>query len=200
MQRHAHPLIRRAHRIVLTWLLACASGYAPCVGAQTQGVPSDRAMPALVAAAERIVVADLVEMPARRSARDNRIVTDYHFSATRTLFGQPPSTDLVLSQDGGSMDGETQERGDAPAFVLGARYLLFLRPGSGELLPSFVGGTQGVYRLSIDGKALALGGEREILKCDDLLTEIDRLVAARRTPESVAPAQRAAERRGSSSP
>jgi hypothetical protein len=166
-------------------VLACAAASAPSTSAQASEPATYGAMPERVAAAEWIVVADLVEMPVRRSANDHRLVTDYHFSAMRTLFGQPPSVDLVLSEEDGSLVGE------APPFVLGARYLLFVRPGSGDLPSTIVDGAQGVYRLSIDGKAMALGGEREILDGDDLLAEIDRLVAARKGPERTAPAQSA---------
>jgi len=180
MHRQRHPQTRKRH-VVAAIVLACAAVSAPRTSAQASEPAAYGAMPERVAAAEWIVVADLVEMLVRRSANDHRLVTDYRFSAMRTLFGQPPSVDLVLSEEGGSLDGE------APPFVLGARYVLFVRPGSGG--STIVGGAQGVYRLSIDGKAMALGGEREILDGDDLLAEIDRLVAARKGPEPTTPAQ-----------
>ncbi len=200
MHRRSTRHLRTGRRIAGAIVLVLA-GFCTCVpdaSAQTQEPVASNAVPELVAAAEWILVADLVEMPVRHSAPDHRIVTDYHFSAMRTLLGQPPSNDLVLSQDGGSLDGETQAMAKAPAFVLGARYLLFVRPGSGERLPMVVGGAQGVYRLSIDGRAMALGGEREILNGDDLLAEIDRLVAVRKAPEPAAGGPRAAERRAAS--
>jgi hypothetical protein len=187
MHRQPNPRTRKRH-VIAAIVLACAAASAPNTSARASEPAAYDAMPERVAAAEWIGVADLVEMPVRRSANDHRLVTDYRFSAMRTLFGQLPSADLVLSEEGGGLDGE------APPFVLGARYVLFVRPGSGG--STIVGGAQGVYRLSIDGRAMALGGEREILDGGDLLAEIDRLVAARKGPERTAPTQSATAARG----
>lgn len=182
-----------AGAIMFTCVAVCVSD----VSARAQGAAASGAVPQLVAAADWILVADLVEMPVRRSVRDDRVITDYHFSATRTLFGQP-SNDLVLSQDSAGFEGGDAAAAAAPAFVLGARYLLFVRAGSSERRPIVVGGAQGVYRLSIDGKAMALGGEREILRGEDLLAEIDRLVALRKAPGPAAAEARASERHAAS--
>jgi hypothetical protein len=192
MHRQSNPHRRRRHAIAATAIgLVCAAVFAPGASAQTLKPSAYGAMLERVAAAEWIVVADLVEMPVRRSARDHRLVTDYHFTAMRTLFGHPPPDDLVLSEERGSLEDESPSSADAPVFVLGARYLLFVRPRGNDLRSTIVGGAQGVYRLSIDGKAMALGGEREILDGGDLLAEIDRLVATRKGPERIVPAHSA---------
>ena len=198
MHRRPDSRLQTRRKLAGAIVLACLWCCAPTVWAQMQepdALPAAYgAVPELVAAAEWILVADLVEMPVRRSVPDDRIVTDYHFSPMRTLYGQASSSDLVLSQDGGSLADPTQASVDAPAFILGARYLLFVRAGRGERMPMVVGGAHGVFRLSIDGKAMALGGEREILAEGDLLAEIDRLVALRKASKAPAAEPRDVER------
>jgi len=198
MHRRPNRRLRTRRKLASVIVFTCLWCCVPNASAQTQepaAYPAAYgAVPELVAAAEWILVADLVEMPVRRSVHDDRVVTDYHFSAMRTLYGKLSSSDLVLSQDSGSPEDETQSIADAPAFILGARYLLFVRAGRGARMPIIVGGAPGVFRLSIDGKAMALGGEREILQEDDLLAEISRLVALRKAPGAPAAEPRAAER------
>jgi len=144
----------------------------------------------MVAEAEWVVVADLVAQQPRRNSRGNLIVTDYRFHAVDVLLGLPDS-DFVLTQGGGTLAGETQAITDAPRLDVGNRYLLFVRPGRGELFPPFVGGAQGVYRLDADGSDVSLGVEHASSERTQLFDRVHALVAARSSAPPRAPARSA---------
>jgi len=140
-----------------------------------------KTLPDLVAESEWIVVADLVDTQARRNARGNLIVTDMRFHPTQTLIGTPSGAEFVLTQGGGSLAGETQRISDTPHLDVGQRYLLFVRPGRGEMFAPFVGGAQGVYLLGADDKAVSLGGDRRRFDRERLLNEVQELIGVRGT-------------------
>jgi len=144
----------------------------------------------MVAESEWVVVADLVAQQPRRNARGNLIVTDYRFRAIDVLLGLPGS-EFVLTQGGGTLAGETQAITDTPQFDLGARYLLFVRPGRGELFPPFVGGAQGVFRFDADGSAMSLGLQHERGDRAGLLDRVHALLAVRGAAPPRAPARSA---------
>jgi len=151
-----------------------------CTGtASAQELMPVKALPDLVAESEWIAVADLVGAQARRNARGNLIVTDYRFRVAQTLQGATPASEFVLTQGGGTLAGETHELSDTAALDVGGRYLLFVRPGRGEVFSPFVGGAQGVYVLSSDHKAMSLGGDRRKIGEDVLLDEVRELAGIR---------------------
>ncbi|MFI4969979.1 MAG: hypothetical protein ACHP7D_07215, partial [Lysobacterales bacterium] len=169
---------RRGARLGLWGLVvALACAFSGIAGAQE--LMLKKTLPDLVAESEWISVADLVGAQAHRNARGNLIVTDFRFRATQTLLGTSPGAEFVLSQGGGTLAGETQAISDTPDLVVGNRYLLFVRPGRGEMFPPFVGGAQGAFLLSADGKAMSLGGDRRRVVADDLLGQVSGLIAAR---------------------
>ncbi|HEY6544649.1 MAG TPA: hypothetical protein VIZ64_07110 [Dokdonella sp.] len=142
----------------------------------------------LVAQAESVTIADLVSAQARRNGRGNLIVTDYRFRTVQSVLGLAPQ-EFVLTQGGGTLAGETHAISDAPPLRVGERYLMFVRPGRGEMFPPFVGGAQGVYRLSPDGSATALGGAREQQPGDALLAQVQALLQQRGTAAPRAPSR-----------
>lgn len=142
----------------------------------------------LVAQAESVAIADLVGAQARRNSRGNLIVTDYRYRTVQSILGVA-APEFVLTQGGGTLAGETHAISDAPALRVGERYLVFVRPGRGEMFPPFVGGAQGVYRLAPDGSATALGGTRERQAGDALLAQVQALVQQRGTAPPRAPSR-----------
>lgn len=174
----------------ITCLIVALFGFAlccTCIELRAQDLNVKVTLADEVAQAEWVVLADLVAAQSRRNARGNLIVTDYRFRNVQALAGVPPAQ-FVLSQGGGTLNGETHAISDAPEFVQGERYLLFVRPDRGEMFPPFVGGAQGVYHLAADGRAMSLGADRSVLSRDDLLAEVERLLAMR----GAAPPQAAA--------
>lgn len=132
----------------------------------------------LVDEAESIVVAQLESAQPRWNSRHTLIVTDYRFRIERGLLGGKPREQWVLSQGGGSLDGETHRLSSNPELRIGARYLMFVRADRGEVFAPFVAGGQGIYRIGDDGEAEALaGGGRRPL--DTLVHDVDRLLQVR---------------------
>ena len=173
---HRHPR-RRCRMAVIGLLLALSCGSPALTVAQD--LMTKASLPDLVAEAESIVVADLVDARARRNARGNLIVTDLHFRTDQVLLGMLPRSGFVLTQGGGTLAGETHEISDTPDLVVGNRYLLFVRPGRGEMFAPFVGGAQGAYLLSSDGTATSLAGTQAPVAYGRLIEQVDALIAER---------------------
>lgn len=169
---------RRRFAVLAGWLIAVSGLFHAGTGARADDVVLQGGLVDLVAGAEWVTVADLVDAQSRRNARGNLIVTDYRFRVVQAMLGLPPQ-EFVLTQGGGTLAGETHALSDAPALVAGERYLLFVRPGRGGMFPPFVGGAQGVFRFSADGHATSLGGERLHFDRDVLLDQVDALVRQR---------------------
>ncbi|HJU37985.1 MAG TPA: hypothetical protein VJ724_00325, partial [Tahibacter sp.] len=132
----------------------------------------------LVAESEWIAIADLVGATARRNARGNLIVTDFRFRIVQTIEGMP-DRDVVLTQGGGTLDGETHHVSDSAELSVGQRYLVFVRPGRDEVFSPFVGGAQGAFLMVGDSGARSLGADGALRDRGALLEEIEHLVAAR---------------------
>ena len=182
----ARPLRGRLAAIAFGVALSCGA-VAPS-GAQELMLPAS--LPDLVAQSDFIAIADLVSAQARRNARGNLIVTDYRFRVSETLEGSAPGAEFVLTQGGGTLAGETHELSDAAALDVGQRYLIFVRPGRGEVFSPFVGGSQGVYLLTETG-ASQLSANRRVLDRDALLNDVrakiqQRGAAPPRVPEAPA--------------
>jgi len=172
---------RRAAGRLSSWLCVAALCCGAWSSAPAQELMLAKALPDLVAESEFVTVADLVGAQARRNSRGNLIVTDYRFRVAQALQGAAPAAEFVLTQGGGTLAGETHELSDTAKLDVGSRYLLFVRPGRGEVFSPFVGGAQGVYLLSSDGKAMSLGGDRRKLAEDALLDQVRELAGARGT-------------------
>lgn len=171
---------RKRHAVMAAWLIALSGLFHAGAGVRAADVVLPGGIADLVAGAEWVTVADLVDARSRRNARGNLIVTDYRFRVVRSMLGLPPH-EFVLTQGGGTLAGETHALSDAPELVAGERYLLFVRPGRGGMFPPFVGGAQGAYRFAPDGSATSLGGERRHIDRDALLDQVDALVRQRGT-------------------
>lgn len=93
-------------------------------------------LPALVGKADRIVLADVVEVRTvwDREGDDRVPVTLVTLSIARTLKG-PASVQLVIEMPGGEIDGERLEVLEAPRFRTGERAVLFLQDGAGRFSP-----------------------------------------------------------------
>jgi hypothetical protein len=179
------PLPRRPWRAA-GLLLAALVSLAGHIGAQE--LMLQKSLPDLVAEAEWITVADLVGAQPHRNARGNLIVTDYRFRRVQAWLGATPA-DFVLTQGGGTLAGETHRISDTPVLEVGQRYLLFVRPGRGEMFAPFVGGAQGAWLLTGTNGALSLGLGHETLARDELLAQVDALVTARGAAPPRSPVQ-----------
>lgn len=149
---------------------AIACGIATGMPAHAQELMLPATTADLVAESEWIAVAELVDTHARRNARGNLIVTDYRFRTEQALEGSP-GAEFVVTQGGGTLNGETHEVSDAAALETGKRYLVFVRPGRGEVFSPFVGGAQGAWLLRDDGKAVSLANRRAMAE-SDLMREV----------------------------
>lgn len=182
----AHSLRGRIAAVAFGVALAC--GAVDSSSAQELMLPAS--MSDLVAQSDFIAIADLVSAQARRNARGNLIVTDYRFRVSETLEGAAPGDEFVLTQGGGTLAGETHELSDAAKLDVGQRYLIFVRPGRGEVFSPFVGGAQGAYLLT-QTAATPLSDAHRVLDRDALLREVRSLVSQRgaappRVPEAPA--------------
>lgn len=175
----ARPRARRwpsLQRIAFAGLLAAALFSAHVALAQHH-VPRDTSE--LVNEAESIAVATLVSAQSRWNSRGNLIVTDYRFRIESTpLNGGLGTHEFVVTQGGGTLDGETHSLSSNPRLVRGERYVVFLRPGRGEVFSPFVGGDQGIYRIDASGVARSLAGT-DSLPLSSLLASIDPLLQSR---------------------
>jgi len=162
------------------WWAACAVAVAFAGGlgnVAAQDFAPKKSVQDLVAESEWIAVADLVSAEPRRNARGNLIVTDLRFRTAQTLLGSP-GAEFMLTQGGGTLNGESQEISDTPELAVGQRYLLFVRPGRGEMFAPFVGGAQGAFALTADGKAMSLGDHRE-MSDTNLFDDVNRFINER---------------------
>ena len=169
---------RPSHRVLWTLAVMLLLDFAGVSRAPAQELMLSKTTSDLVAESEWIAVADLVGAQPRRNARGNLIVTDYRFRTEQTLEGAP-GAEFTLTQGGGTVGGETNTISDAAELETGRRYLVFVRPDRGEIFPPFVGGAQGVYVLSDDGKAMSLGGDRRKLDASLLVDQVRVLSEAR---------------------
>ena len=169
---------RRRHRVLWTLAVALLLDFAGASRAPAQELMLPKTMSDLVAESEWIAVADLVDAQPRRNARGNIVVTNYRFRTQQTLEGAP-GAEFTLTQGGGTVAGETDSISDAAELETGHRYLVFVRPDRGEIFPPFVGGAQGVYLLSDDGKAMSLGGDRRRLDASFVIDQVRTLSQAR---------------------
>jgi len=169
----------RIGRRIAGWTLsvALAAGFTGADMASAQELMLSKTMTDLVAESEWIAVVELVDAHARRNARGNLIVTDYRFRTEQVLEGMP-NNEFTLTQGGGTLAGETHEISDTAHLEAGRRYLVFVRPGRGEIFSPFVGGAQGAYLLSGDGKAMSLGNRRK-LDATQLIDDVRELVGIR---------------------
>jgi hypothetical protein len=172
---------------MVMWMLNAALASGLCGVATAQELMLPKTLPDLVAESDWITVADLVGAQPRRNARGNLIVTDYRFRVAQTLEGMPPGSEFVVTQGGGTLAGETHAISDTADLEVGQRYLVFVRPGRGEMFAPFVGGAQGVYLLSNDGKAMSLGGDRRKLDGTALIDQVRGLANLRGSAPARAP-------------
>ncbi len=173
------PSLARTFRRGLATLIAgVALACAISGAAHAQELVVAKTLPDLVAESEWIAIADLVGAQARRNTRGNLIVTDYRFRMVQTFEGVP-DREVVLTQGGGTLAGETHHVSDSAELEVGARYLVFVRPGRDEVFSPFVGGAQGAFLLIGDASAMSLGGDRTLRDRRELLDEVDRLLAER---------------------
>ncbi|MET0231647.1 MAG: hypothetical protein ABW186_12005 [Rhodanobacteraceae bacterium] len=179
----ARPLRGRLAAIAFGVALAC--GAVDHSSAQELMLP--QSLSDLVAESDFIAIADVVSAQPRRNSRGNLIVTDYRFRVSETLEGAAPGSEFVLTQGGGTLAGETHQLSDAAELNVGQRYLIFVRPGRGEVFSPFVGGAQGVYLLTQSG-ATPLSEHRRVVDRDALLDEVRGLVSERGAAPARVPA------------
>jgi len=181
---------RPAVRMLLGGLLLLGGSSAP----QAQELMASVSTADLVEQAEWVGVADLVAAVPRMNARGNLVVTDFSFRQQQTLLGTPPAVTFTLSQGGGTLGGITDHISDAADLEVGKRYLIFVRPHRGEVFPPFVGGAQGAFEMSTDGRAVSLGIAHAATDAAQLIDQVRVLAAARgsapaREPQLASPPQ-----------
>jgi hypothetical protein len=167
--------LARFRHVLAIWILIgiLAGGHA-----LAQELTVAKTLPDLVAESDWIAIADLVGAEPRRNARGNLIVTDFRLRIVQTIEGMP-DREVVLTQGGGTLAGETQHISDSAELAVGQRYLVFVRPDRDGVFSPFVGGAQGAFLLIGDADAMSLGGDRTLRDRSALLEEVDRLVAER---------------------
>lgn len=133
----------------------------------------------LVDGSASIVEATLISAQPRWNDKHNLILTDYRFRIGRVLIdGGVGNAEFVVTQAGGTLDGETHKLSSNPELFVGERYVAFLEPQANHVFCPFMGGDQGVYRITGDNVASALSG-RQSLPLDALIAEIDTRVQKR---------------------
>ena len=133
----------------------------------------------LVDGSASIVEGTLVSAQPRWNDQHNLILTDYRFRIGRVLIdGGVGHTEFVVTQAGGTLDGETHKLSSNPELFVGERYVAFLDPEANHVFCPFMGGDQGVYRVTDDNLASALSG-RQSLPLDSLIAQIDTRVQKR---------------------
>lgn len=103
--------------VIVAWLMACSS-----TALALSLIPESNEE---LAAAPRIVIADLISAQSRWNDTGNLILTDYRFQTIEILRGTFAS-EFLLTQGGGTVGEETHVISDLPVFRTGARYLLML--------------------------------------------------------------------------
>lgn len=112
-----------------------------------------------LAAAPRIVVADLESAQSRWNPQHTLIVTDYAFRRVEALRGVFDAA-FVLTQGGGTVGDETHRLSDLPVFRVGARYLLILNADDNPVFSSVRYGAAGALEINradnriLDGESL----------------------------------------------
>jgi hypothetical protein len=104
----------------------------------------------LIAGAERVVVAEVVDVESRRVIESSgpTIVTEVSLRIERTLKGQARSI-ITLEFPGGTIGDETLEISGMPRFRIGDRDVLFIKGGRISLSP-LVGFMHGRFRVTTD--------------------------------------------------
>jgi hypothetical protein len=132
----------------------------------------------LVDGAGSIAIATLISTQPRWNEKHNLILTDYRFRIERTLLdGGIGNFEFVVTQAGGTLDGETHELSSNPKLRINERYVAFLDPEANHVFCPFMGGDQGLYRIT-DDIARPLSGQPG-LPLDSLLARIDTRVQIR---------------------
>ncbi len=110
-----------------------------------------------LAAAPRIVVADLESAQSRWNPQHTLILTDYVFRRVEILRGDFTDS-FVLTQGGGTVGEETHQLSDLPRFRIGARYLLILDAADNPVFSSVRYGAGGALEVDRDAARIR-GGE-----------------------------------------
>lgn len=141
-------------RIVST-VLAAAFALAAALSADASQVEPQSEQE--LAAAPRIVVAEVESAQSRWNPQGTLILTDYRLRRLEALRGDFAAT-FILTQGGGTVAGETHHLSDLPELETGGRYLLFLNEADNPVFSSVRYGAAGARRLEADG-ALRGGGD-----------------------------------------
>ncbi len=114
--------------------------------------------PDQLAAAPRIVVAEVVAAQSRWNAQGTLIVTDYTLRRVETLRGNFDER-FVLTQGGGTVGEETHQLSDLPVLRTGARYLLILNAQDNVVFSSVRYGAAGAIEIDPSTAQLRGGGD-----------------------------------------
>ncbi|GMV29010.1 MAG: hypothetical protein AMXMBFR59_11350 [Rhodanobacteraceae bacterium] len=139
-------------RLACSLIVACCIAFA---AAASQLAPQS---PDELAAAPRIVVADLESARSRWNPQHTLIVTDYTFRRVDVLRGSFEAL-FVLTQGGGTVGGETHRLSDLPVLRTGMRYLLILNAGDNPVFSSVRYGAAGALEIDRETGRIR-GGER----------------------------------------
>lgn len=111
-----------------------------------------------MAAAPRIVVAEVESAQSRWNPQGTLIVTDYTFRRIEALRGSFNDT-FVLTQGGGTVGDETHQLSDLPVLRPGARYLLVLNREDNPVFSSVRYGAAGAREIDTATGRLRGGGD-----------------------------------------
>lgn len=103
-----------------------------------------------LAAAPRIVVAEVESAQSRWNPQGTLILTDYRLRRLETLRGDFAAR-FVLTQGGGTVGEETHHLSDLPELEVGRRYLLFLNEADNPVFSSVRYGAAGARRVEPAG-------------------------------------------------
>lgn len=134
-----------------------------------------------LAAAPRIVVADLESTQSRWNPQRTLIVTDYTFRRVETLRGTFDSI-FVLTQGGGTVGDETHRLSDLPELRSGVRYLLLLNAADNPVFSSVRYGAAGAIEIDRSSGRLHGGGELAVFRAQVLRTAVIDDAALRPAP------------------
>lgn len=140
----------RSIRAVLGALLAVV--VVPVMASQLAPQSADE-----LAAAPRIVVADLESAQSRWNPQHTLILTDYAFRRVEILRGDFNER-FVLTQGGGTVGNETHALSDLPQLQTGRRYLLILNAADNPVFSSVRYGAAGALEIDRDAARIR-GGE-----------------------------------------
>lgn len=111
-----------------------------------------------LAAAPRIVVADVLAAQSRWNAQGTLIVTDYTLHRVEALRGHFEDR-FVLTQGGGTVGEDTHQLSDLPVLRAGARYLLILNAQDNAVFSSVRYGAAGAIEIDRATARLQGGGD-----------------------------------------